>query len=172
MEHNELDEERAQDTAERCLQDTMRASDTEATGAEACETLPIFASGSDVPEATEHDLKAIAPVTGNPAWIMLNYESRQEKEAGPYKPGWYEEYACKGEGKVTACDEYPFYSTEQAGPGASLEVIDWSDNSRQGGLYGNFASLCGLVVDGKGAPFLAIPLTPALGIPTQRICNR
>ena len=48
-------------------------------GKHRCRTLPIFASGADVPEATQHDLEALAS-QGGAQWVQLNYE-------GPNKPG-------------------------------------------------------------------------------------
>lgn len=60
----------------RCL---WLASAAAINGAQKCGALPIFASGSDVPQATQHDLEALASPNG-PEWVFLNYE-------GPDKPG-------------------------------------------------------------------------------------
>ncbi len=73
-EKTELTSIEAKRIAESCLQDTALAEIAE--GPSKCESLPIFASGNDVPSATEHDLKAISPISGYPKWVMLNYEKR------------------------------------------------------------------------------------------------
>lgn len=112
------------DTAEQCLEDTAQAGDD---GASECKKQPIFASGSDVPSATEHDLKALAL---EPGWVKLNYESVAAKKEKGEERGWYEGLGgCSGarpEGEQ--CDEYPFFATEQGGPGGkptpNLEYIN------------------------------------------------
>lgn len=67
---------------------------------------------------------------------------------------------------------YPYYASMQSGPYASiypsLEYIAAKDNSEQGARYGNFIVACKL---STGDPFLVVPLAPALGIPTARLCN-
>jgi hypothetical protein len=163
----ELTEEQRQTTYARCVQMTEAAG---VAGSE-CEKLPMFMSGSDVPTATEHDLKALAI---HPPWVKLNYEKRSEvEEESPEK--WY-----KGKGGCAStkpegdsCDEYPFFATVQGGesasPEASLEWINAKDNSVQGGKYGNFVTACGL---STGNAFVAIPLAPVLKVPTTRLCNK
>jgi hypothetical protein len=160
--------------AENCLVDMEEA---EYNGISECESLPIFVSGSDVPSATEHDLKALAAY---PKWIKLNYESKAAKKAKGEKEGWYVgEEGCPlespPEGK--SCDEYPFFASRQGGPGAevkpSLEYIKASDNSEQGGKYGNFVSSCKMAErTSTEYAFLAVPLKPSLGVPTiTNLCN-
>ncbi len=170
-----LTSEVAKRVAESCLKDTALAE----KAASECETLPIFASGSDVPSATEHDLKAIAPISGYPQWVKLNYESSATKEERGEKRAWYEGLGgCSGtklEGK--SCDEYPFFASQQGGetatPTPSLEYISSVDNSEQGSRYGNFVTSCKMAErSSTDYAFLAIPLPPVLKIPTiTKLCN-
>jgi hypothetical protein len=170
----ELTTKEAEDVAEQCLQDTMLAGESESTASSDCESLPIFASGSDVPAATEHDLKALAL---HPAWAKLNYENGAEKEEKESRT-WY-----KGVGGCSAtppageqCDEYPFWASQQGGPSAiptpNLEYINAEDNEEQGRKYGNFVTSCKMAErSSTDYAFLAIPVPPRLGIPTTRLCN-
>jgi len=134
-----------------------------------CRDKPIFASGSDVPEATNHDLTALART---PTWVELNYRPRSDN---PSAEGWYSgDSRCASTGGTTgrSCDEYPFFSTQQGGglasPSPSLRAIDATDNSRQGGSYGAFTTSC--LGGQSGRAFLGVPIPPSAGIPTQRIC--
>jgi hypothetical protein len=133
-----------------------------------CLGQPIFVSGSDVPSATDHDIQALAHW---PAWIGLNYRPASDT---PGSRTWYlAEPECATLLGGEACDEYPFWASMQGGPYAvkrpHLKPIDADDNSRQGGLYGNFVTICHM---NTGDAFLGVPLAPELGIPTQtRICN-
>jgi hypothetical protein len=43
---------------------------------------------------------------------------------------------------VTNCDEYPYYSTMEGGPGASLKNIDADDNQKEGRLLQDFRTAC------------------------------
>ncbi len=66
----------------------------------------------------------------------------------------------------TACDEFPFRSTTQAGPGASLRTIDATDNKSAGARAGNFYARCGLNTTGAASTaFLVVP-QPALPVTT------
>lgn len=104
-------------------------------------------------------------------WVGLNYRPSSET---PGSRTWYlAEPECASVPAGDACDEYPFWATMQGGPYSPkrphLEPINAKDNSDQGGLYGNFVTICRLT---SGDPFLGIPLAPELGIPTQtRVCN-
>jgi hypothetical protein len=171
-ESSELTKEQTEEVARRCLWGMSEAGND----ASECENLPVFLSGSDVPTATLHDLKALA---GHPQWVRLNYDSRKQKlEEEGVKEKWYlGEPGCEGtppEGK--SCDEYPFFATIQGGPEAavkpSLEWIIHSDNTEQGGKYGNFVTACKMAErSATEYAFIAIPLPPSLGIPTTRLCN-
>jgi hypothetical protein len=163
----ELSQSGAETIAARCLWDAALANED---GFDLCKHRPIFLSGSDVPSATLHDLKAIAT---KPSWVALNYENSAAKEERVER-NWYTGLGgCSGavpEGK--SCDEYPFFATQQGGPpAASLEYITASDNSGQGSKYGAFITSCKMAERGPDYEFLAIPLPPSLEIPTTRLCN-
>jgi len=172
-----LTTEQLETIAGRCLGMTTEAGNYD--GEMECKTLPIFLSGSDVAEATEHDLKALSPITGHPEWVQLNYESAEAKEAIEPNRTWYNAFSpCSEEydTEVDSCDEYPFYASRQGGgkgvPPASLEVIDREDNAEQGRKYGNFVTSCAMATrSSTDYAFLAIPLDPSFGIPTTRLCN-
>jgi hypothetical protein len=133
-----------------------------------------------VAEATRHDLEAIAR---NPAWVELTYEPN-----GP-NTHWYESSSetddpsvpCVGNALAgTQCDEFPFWASQQGGPLARplphLKLINADDNQREGGKYGNFASVCHMS-DRLSSPefgngdLLVLPSDPALAVPTLRMCN-
>jgi hypothetical protein len=162
-ESSELTKEATEEVARRCLWYMSEAGND----ASECENLPIFLSGSDVPTATLHDLKALA---SHPQWVRLNYESGAGKEERGISREWYKGLGgCAGAApEGNSCDEYPFYASQQGGPGASLEWIVASDNTGQGAKYAGFLSACKLSED---APFLAVPIPPSAGIPTTRLCN-
>ncbi len=150
-----------------------------------CANLPIFISGSDVEEATNHDLEAISGLNGatpHPQWAKLNYEASGAKSG---TRNWYRSVApCDRLGRTEQqCDEYPFWATEQGGPLAPvqphLKYISRSDNTYQGSRYGSFVTVCGLRTGTPqsganatgGTTFLMIPIPPSLGIPTGWLCN-
>jgi diaminopimelate epimerase len=169
---SELTKEQAEEVTRRCLWYMSQVS----SDASECSRLPIFASGSDFPTATLHDLKALAT---HPTWVRLNYSARKEKLAEEgVKEKWYlGEPGCEGsapEGK--SCDEYPFFATEQGGPEAtikpSLEWIVHTDNTEQGSRYGAFVRSCKMAErSSTGYAFAAVPIPPSLGMPTTRLCN-
>ena len=171
MDHNELDEEKAQKVAERCLQGTMRAGKTEAAGAEVCEKLPIFLPGSEVGKAAEHDAKAIS---AEPKWVQLNYESAAAKERKKESRAWYTEFGgCPGTPEAgDQCDEYPFFASAEGGPPSvgkpmpSLEYVNGTQNELEGSQYSGFLAACRVE---EGGAFLVVP-QPEL--PTSRLCNK
>ena len=135
-----------------------------------CRTMPIFSPGSDVQAAAEHDFEAIM---GNPLWTYLDYLNSAETDltmrewyltdprCGPYPSG------------TEACDEYPYWVSEQGGPGASLKMIVGLDNSNEGIRLNGFATVCLI----KSAPihsperkFLVIPLPGNFAPPTTAWC--
>lgn len=111
---------------------------------------------------------------------MLNYRAR----AAGGSTTWYAgEPACADKQVGQACDEYPFFSTEQGGgsatPRPALKLIDGTQNSSQGSQYSGFLSKCHF---DAAAPlpdraFLGIPIppvpgaSPSFGVPTQKLCN-
>jgi hypothetical protein len=146
-----------------------------------CKLLPIFASGSDVAEATEHDLMALA---GHWPWLLLNREQSSTKPG----EGWQTTGGRCSPTVLRACHEYPFFGTEQGGPLASqrgpepiIGLVLKGENSLQGTRYSQFVSACGMKTgtpDPTGAtnstggdPFLSIPLPPEWNRPTLWMCN-
>jgi hypothetical protein len=107
-----------------------------------CRTLSVFAPGDDIREAAQHGLDAIRGAFGTPQPHLLN---RADPPSQP--SGWYANYApCNAAYNATLynCDEYPFASTLQAGPGASLRVIDRWDNQIEGSYLQFFYGACGI----------------------------
>jgi len=145
-----------------------------------CVNLPVFVTGSDVTEATNHDLEAIV---GHPQWAKLNYEQSSAKNGSR---NWYDAVPpCDVSGDAgQQCDEFPYWATEQGGPLApitpSLKYIDGRDNTTQGGKYGNFVTACALRTGTPqtganavgGTAFLVVPIASSAGIPSAYLCNR
>jgi hypothetical protein len=165
---NGLDTQTARTVVEQCLKyvtNSLASSDPY----KECSSTPIFMSGrSDVPEATQHDVEALATY---PGWVQLNYRPAAEN---PSSRSWYaSDPVCAAATSGQNCDEYPFFATEQGGgnalPRPSLKAIDGVQNQQQGRLYSSFLATCGVQ---SGDKFLAVPLPetqPAL--PTLAICN-
>ncbi len=163
---------------------------------DACATLPIFfpgrnsLSGSGTAPTTQHDWDAITGSGGvdhsSPSWIQLNYVSANDRIASGLNRQWYNPSICQGTQGQEDCDEYPFFATAQSGPasfagppGASVRLLDFSDNRSQGSRYRWFAQRCTLVSGGtdkntaasEGTPFLVIPIpSPAAPI-TFGVCG-
>lgn len=161
----ELEDRERKLIAKECLARTNGSSD--------CKTLPIFISGADVSTASEHDAKALAAV---PSWARLNYESSANKESKVPNRKWYKSGPEQCPGEATAgqqCDEFPFWATQEGGPGmtppTSLEFIHGEDNEEQGRKYGNFATSCKLAIEPQ---FIVIAPPPSLEIPTAYLCNK
>ena len=160
-----LTEEQATVAANECLKLVAAA----ALGTDPyseCKDKPIFFSGRDVPEATDHDIEALAT---NPAWVALNYENRT-------RTNWYRsDPRCISLETGTDCDEYPFNATAQGGeyaaPPVSLKQIDSAQNQNQGSYYSAFLTAC-KVRERPAMDFLAVPVPESLvEVPTFRVCN-
>lgn len=183
----QLDREQTEKIADRCRQLVARASlHVDDLGQTPCEYRPIFVPGDDVYEPALHDLEAI---TSNAAWTELTHARRAERvaelEAAGWSESWYDGHPlCEGKLVGQQCDEYPYMASEQGGPrsgaaptdppetwlGASLKKVDGDQNRREGGFLGNFKQSCGIIEQGRGAPFLVVPV-PGTGINTQtKIC--
>lgn len=183
----DLTAEAAEALSRACLWNVSRIGNAR----EDCANLPVFFSGSDVEEATEHDLEAIAGmnrVAPHPEWVKLNYEYGAGKERYQNR-NWYRSVSPCDVRTIPAgqqCDEYPFWASEQGGdpalvPPPHLRFIDSTDNQYQGSRFGSFVTSCGLR---SGPPpesggnarggdvFLMIPVPPDLDIPTTWLCNR
>jgi hypothetical protein len=176
----------AREVAERCLADaTIPLEGTQQAGelpivhltAPDCTKRSIFAPGNDVAEATVHDGEAI--LAGQASY--LHYESETDKSSGdnPVLRRWYRQSQYNGCGPgyvkgVTNCDEYPYYSTMEGGPGASLKNINAADNQKEGRLLGDFFAACG--VNAAEPDFIVTPTladTPDVQVgdsPSAGIC--
>jgi|GEM_PF-6640730 len=153
-----------------------------------CWDLPIFMPGSDAFFASAHDAAAIA--SGKPALIHYTPD-------GAASGGWYYNMAAAkpnncsiasaAEKAGRECDEYPFRSAQEGGPGndppltnASLRLVNRGDNGREGTSLGIFLKSCGIYDQGNGAPYLVIPIVPPVldstetatrsGPPTMAVC--
>jgi hypothetical protein len=175
--NGDLAQTAAEAIAAACLWNASRITD----GLDACRTLPVFVTGSDVAEATDHDVEAIVT---HPQWAKLNYEASGAKTGSH---SWVNSVEpCDVETpRGQQCDEYPFWASEQGGPLATptphLRFIDAGDNTLQGTRYSSFITICGLRTgtpqEGAnstgGTAFLVVPLASGLGIPSYtRLCNR
>jgi hypothetical protein len=135
---------------------------------EDCLTIPTIFPGADTPQARDHVHDAIFLQAKPPDLQYAVPQSRAPK-------GWYKRgaaNACTGKTGLTLkmdCDEYPYLSTREGGPGASLRPIDASDNHRAGARLGELYSRCGVRRD--QASFLVIPLAATPAIPTVVACN-
>jgi hypothetical protein len=69
---------------------------------------------------------------------------------------------------VTNCDEYPYYSTSEGGPGASLENINGKQNALEGRLLQDFAGPLGCNLS-PGDAYTVIPDTTDV-LPSVGIC--
>jgi hypothetical protein len=133
-----------------------------------CLDTNIFVPGSDVLEASQHDWDAI--LAGRPA--LLSYRTGQERAAAGFAPRWYVSQGCEGSASATpptACDEYPFYSSEQGGTSAtaSLRIINLMHNSREGLLWLGVASVCDAApVTSTNRDILVVPI-PIQGGPVS-----
>lgn len=131
-----------------------------------CLDRPIFVSGdiARVRAATNHDRRAIFR-HGKPA--MLTYAAKDQRAGS----GWYEpvaDTACGPQVAGTECDEYPFRSTVQGGPGASLERIDFTANRSQGGSLVGFYNACRVAY---GEQFIVVPAPRGSNLPSMPVCN-
>ncbi|MEO6116794.1 MAG: NucA/NucB deoxyribonuclease domain-containing protein, partial [Pseudolysinimonas sp.] len=142
-------------------------------GQEACLHGRIYAPGSDVKDARDHDLDAI--LGGQPS--VLHYVSGTDKAAGidgvvaGVPAGWYNRVLyqeCGGSANFgdpgTECDEYPYYTSAEGGPGASLRTISEVDNGKEGTQLSRFYSVCGLVSRGTAlqSQFAVVPIPDPL----------
>ncbi len=123
-----------------------------------CKSMPIFLPGADVFKAAQHDAYAITVGGKSPS---LTYAEVNERAPD----GWYNSYEiCATKPAGTDCDEYPFRSTQQGGPGASLRPVISGQNQLEGRLLGKFFQFCG--VDADDRAFLVIPLELPAGSST------
>lgn len=90
----------------------------------------------------------------NPAWSVL---TRAEHPDSTTNRAWYSgDSRCAGEvGDALSCDEYPFFTSRQGGPGASLDLVPGWEQNRQGGFLRNFYAACGV---GQGDDYVVAPM--------------
>jgi Deoxyribonuclease NucA/NucB len=139
-----------------------------------CQNLAIYAPGLDVETATRHDLESISD--GQPA--VLHYESESMKSSGtnPILRSWKgatASNACAAGAVpgVTQCDGYPYFSTFEGGPGASLRSIIGVDNGRQGNQLQQLYNVCGLNT-GTAIAEIEYVVVPILTANSVAICSR
>lgn len=155
----------AHDIAEQCLWQAARAG---LNAFRDCKTLPIFATGNDVAQATIHDAEAMDSslaefVRPGGGWVKLNRDISG-------KPKTWKTTRCNKLPEPPSdtlpsgtfdCDEYPYLSTTQGGRGASpaphLKRIDSGQNQLQGSRLNSFYENCGLE-PGSEKAFLVVPL--------------
>lgn len=154
------------EVAHECLQ--LEDATGSGAGENACSTLPMFVSGNDVREATDHDLDAISIES---SWFALSRDDTTNKQG----EGWYSGvYPCSSPTPAgKQCDEYPFFSSQQGGPNVphlpDIKYISGRDNSVQGGKLRGFYSTC--QVAKPGGPFLVVPIPKDLPVNTTSVCN-
>lgn len=115
-----------------------------------CSSRSVFLPARDVEEAMQHKIDAI---TMNPSRVLLSYATEAESIRSTGGRRWYRSTdecndgaraiaVAARPGVALACDEMPYFSTEQAGPGASLRFIDYDDNRNEGNALQGFYSAC------------------------------
>ena len=137
-----------------------------------CLEYALLLPGADAGAAAVHDETAIA---GRPDWALLTYLSgRQKKDTVPNRRWYtaikYREW-CKPapQARGVECDEYPYYTTVQGGPGASLREVPVAENQAEGRALQAMQddTACGMAKDPSGArtepgsgtaKFLVVPL--------------
>jgi hypothetical protein len=155
---------------------------------EVCATIPTYSPGIDVSQAAQHDADAISQ--NQP--FLLHFENATQKSTGtatvaPLPSGWYGDPTAKCSGPVvsapspaaTNCDEYPFYSTVEAGPatpanplGASLQNINAVDNRTQGNQLQQFYAACGIIPSTTASEANQYIVAPILASPSVAICGQ
>jgi RHS repeat-associated protein len=113
--------------------------------------LPVFMPGGDTPETTAHIVDALS---SNAGWSVL---TRAEHPDSTSNRRWYQgDSRCAGEvGDALSCDEYPFYTSRQGGPGASLRLVPGWEQDKQGGFLSAFYGACGI---GQGDDYVVAPM--------------
>ena len=164
-----LTEDQKKQIAEECLQLVKLAGSLTTPWSDPCSQGGIFAPGSDNPQPTAVDWDGIArgTMTGdNQAhwnWVLLNRKTNQTLSSK-----WKNSQEnCVGATQSSPCDEYPFYSSSQAGYPAALQKVDGGQNSSEGGLLSSFYTRCGIQ---DGTPFLVLPMVSSTAPPTFSVC--
>ncbi|HWN21486.1 MAG TPA: NucA/NucB deoxyribonuclease domain-containing protein, partial [Gaiellaceae bacterium] len=144
-----------------------------------CELLPMYAPGIDTGEAVGHRFDALV---ADPSRVRERWASQPERLARPFPRNWYiGQPGCTAADRAAAearwgldvqCDEFPNWSMEKAGPGASLRYMPRADNGREGINLNAFLRACPETTQldrNRRVPFLVVPV-PVL--PTIFHCGR
>jgi hypothetical protein len=169
--HAQIDDYRvlALDT---CEVQIVQTEETDDLDADDCTTMPIFFTGTDVQEATNHDYDVIQ---AHPELMQLTYVKGGEK--GKQRPNWAKSPECGGKvekGSGKECDEFPFFSTEEGYPDhrPDLRVISDRENKSQGGSLSRFFQGCTSLQSAErgsaGRYFLVVPWV----LPTMSWCPK
>jgi hypothetical protein len=133
------------------------------------ERTPIFLSGGDMMETTEHNLASITSLRG-PKPALLRYGTNPYR-AGGGKHYWYDlrqfkPNVCENRSPKW-CDEYPFWSTVQGGPGAALKPVPGAEQDIQrAALNSLYFGACKVRT---GKEFVVIPI-PIKGVTSGPVC--
>lgn len=175
--------------ARECLDRTALAGEPSTL----CRSLPVFASGADVEQATAWDMTALGDrlipnIKPHPEWALLDYTTNTSYS------GWTSVYpeteaygyagfatSCKGlSADDTACHEFPYRSTSQGGNDRAasvwtrpfLKIINESRHNRpQGTKLSQFYGACGLYSAQSAGSSTRFIVTPNLVLPTLQLCN-
>ena len=122
----------------------------------------IYISGSDIPMTTAHIGGAIA--SGQPFILTRATNPLNEMVRGWYNRVEFPE--CQGRLPGNWCDEYPFFSTLQGGPGASLMVVPgWEQEIQRNTLNNWFYARCPVPL---GRSFIVLV---NFTFPTNSVCR-
>ncbi len=137
-----------------------------------CLEEPVFFPGADAGYAALHDAQAIAE---RPEWAKLTYISGADKRASGVEARWYtlaanRTPACppKPAERGKNCDEYPFFTTVEGGPGASLQEVPADENRAEGSALRRMYSDPNGQMEGVGSEstrFFVVSLAVPLGVP-------
>lgn len=157
--------------ARTCLEQTRLGGAT----AHDCYTKTVLVPGKDAGAAAENDRDAIA--SGRPWQVHYVSDVNQGLSRGWYrnKPGCL---ASELPGATYECDEYPFYSTNEAGPanalniiGARIQWVEHTQNAAEGQAVNWMPRHCfftsGSAPNGPlGTHYLVVPLPDLVPITT------
>ena len=144
-----------------------------------CDTKPIFAPGADIDELALHAWEVISQ---SPSTVKMKAVKRTEQtlQRTWYNAAPYAAY-CALPMPGQECDEYPYYSSEDAGPRPSgdlypgqLKNVDGDQNGKEGFVRGAFHTTCGLTTPPRGDPkreFIVVPMPEQDLIPTLAYCR-
>lgn len=136
-----------------------------------CLSIPIFVPGDlDLPKTAQHNREAIYG-GGQPP--LLNWTPPEQRVT---PRDWYDRAPnqpnrCDTRNRSThACDEYPFHTTRQGGPGASLKPVVLAESGIQGNRLSVFYTKCRMR-SADAPPFIVAPAPAHSNLPTLKICN-